>query len=216
MFFCNVCWIETNHSVTYNEHLKSKNHLSALSFKEELKSNLLKMPFYCELCSLYVNSEQMLQQHLLSDKHNVKLEFKQRKDENNNNVVPKIPISRSCFTFSTNTTSTIDSDKTVWDSKWCHTCFCLYGNQVDETSHLDGKDHKKKKLLKETSRLGDLFCPYCCQKPGQLDQLKIHNESKNHLDQVKRYDIYYNANKHLNNVTHIDPKTNFYSDKPGK
>lgn len=224
MIVCEVCWVEMNHQTVYREHLASKIHLNNILFKEEISSNKPKMPFYCETCSIYTNTESVLRCHSSSIGHKTKLDLKSKLDLNNNNLIssnsldiqtlPKIPISYSCITFSESNIQNQmpdEIDKVNYETKWCHICFVEYTSETLQNNHLNGKEHKKKLLLKKTHQPDDLFCAYCCQKHLQLDLFIDHLKSKNHLVQIKRYETYLKANNTFKYATLIDSFSNRYT-----
>lgn len=206
MIYCNRCWLEFNHQIVYEHHLSSRNHTNAVEFQKSIANNKHSTQFYCNICSLYTDTQVILDFHLASNSHIIKMKVKQKYEmisDKSLKTVTQMKCSQTVPCFLNLTENAIESE-------WCHCCFCKYNSPTHKFIHLNGQEHKRKLEIKETSNKNDFLCAYCAQKPTIIEQLQIHLNSKNHFDQVKRYEIYYEANNHLKQVTRIDSSTNLY------
>ena len=223
MNFCEVCFIAFSKQLEFQSHVNSNAHYKAIRFQERLKENNLASKFYCEICSVCATSEKSLLIHQTSMQHSQKEMTKRNFHEMNQNVAAKLPIRSSTMSdinrelkdYLLNDSDdksvqnlSVNSEESYEDTndKWCHVCICKYTSELQKNAHLNGKDHKKKVELMKKIRNSDIeleyVCAYCCVHTSQNDFL-IHMRSSPHLVQIKRYDEYYEDNKHSGNLTII-------------
>lgn len=213
MLFCEVCLVEFNSQIPFQEHLASKSHLNSIRFQEAIKSKKFETPFYCSICCLYTNSQPILEVHFNSEKHKTKQKVQEKLEFDCNLPMRKtfsVTIRDQMVTNLDPNKDLYELDKINWQSNWCHCCYCEYTGRNHKESHLNGKEHKKKIEIKQQYDNGIYIkcCCYCWQLPINQDQLNIHYKSNNHLDQIKRYNNYYEANKNSLNVTLINRSIN--------
>lgn len=220
--YCNICKIYTNSSITFIAHLqgeKHKNKLLALENKDNTlvynsltnlsvtekenyvindEKSSLNVNYLCELCNLKFESSKSLNDHSQS-MHSL--------PDNTNKIdqgvfYESINESEVSIDSGININENDSSAANSTFSDWCELCYVKFNSVSTKEKHLKGKDHLKRKSLKENSfkiKSSTHFCEVCFVQINSEEQLKQHNLSKSHLNQISKYQEFQEWARNRNN-----------------
>lgn len=110
--------------------------------------------------------------------------------------VPSKPLTRSQTSMELSSVSSIpESIREIYESslEWCSCCYVRYTSNAQRETHIRGRDHLKKLIMKEITlkkpeaSAPKFFCDICYSENNSAEQLEAHKKSFAHLDVLKRY-----------------------------